>query len=164
MLTWQEISESNLIVVGSAKYNTQLRRLPFEQSFVAEREGIANLRPKPGEPAKYRRRDSGPGEANTLESFALISRLPGLHGRGDIVVLGASFTEGTAAAVQYVTQPPYLRDLFGHLRKSDGEIARHFEVIIRVRFQSAVPVSLGYETHREYRTQPASPATSGQTP
>ena len=104
-MTWEEISANNLIILGSAKYSPQIRDLPLRQTFIVEQNGVTNLHPRSGEPAKFLRRYTQDEDRNIIEEYAVISRLPGVNGRGSIVVLGASATEGTDAAVQYVTHP-----------------------------------------------------------
>ncbi len=147
-LTWEEISENNVIVLGSAKYNPQIRDLPAEQAFVVEQEGVANLKPRPGEPAKYFRQYSGDTDRSILEDYAVISRLPGVNGQGEIVVLGGSATEGTAAAVDFVTDTLHLGRLYAAIKDKDGSVPRHFEAVIRVQFRSMVPVTITYVAHR----------------
>jgi hypothetical protein len=147
-LTWEEIRENNVIVLGSAKFNPQLRNLPSEQAFVVEQEGVANLKPQSGEPAKYLRRYSSDSDRSILEDYAVISRLPGVNGQGEIVVLGGSATEGTAAAVDCVTDPLQLRRLFAAIKGKDGRILRHFEAVIRVEFRAMVPVNINYVSWR----------------
>ena len=148
-MTWEEISANNLIILGSAKYNPQIRDLPLRQTFIVEQNGVTNLHPRPGEPAKFLRRYTQDEDRNIIEEYAVISRLPGVNGRGSIVVLGASATEGTDAAVQYVTDPVHLRNLFGHIDDGTGNIPKYFEVVVRVQFRSMVPVATEYQTHRE---------------
>ncbi len=148
-MTWEEISANNLIILGSAKYNPQIRDLPLRQTFIVEQNGVTNLHPRPGEPAKFLRRYTQDEDRNIIEEYAVISRLPGVNGRGSIVVLGASATEGTDAAVQYVTDPVHLRNLFGHIDDGKGNIPKFFEVVVRVQFRSMVPVATEYQTHRE---------------
>ena len=148
-ITWEEISENNLVILGSAKYNPQIRDLPLQQTFIVEQNGVANLHPRPGEPEKFLRRYTEDADRNIVEEYAVISRLPGVNGRGSIVVLGASATEGTAAAVQYATDPVHLRSLFGHIANNTGKVPKYFEVVVRVQFRSMVPVVTEYLTHRE---------------
>jgi hypothetical protein len=148
-MTWEEISANNLIILGSAKYNPQIRDLPLQQTFIVEQNGVANLHPRPGEPAKFLRRYTEDADRNIVEEYAVISRLPGVNGRGSIVVLGASATEGTAAAVQYATDSVHLRNLFGRIAGNSGKVPKYFEVVVRVQFRSMVPVATEYQTHRE---------------
>ncbi|HEU0141142.1 MAG TPA: hypothetical protein VFQ79_15575 [Bryobacteraceae bacterium] len=150
-LTWEDIGNNNLIILGSAKYNPKIRNLPVEQSFLVEQGGVTNLHPGTGEPAAFRRRYADDPERSIIEDFAVISRLPGVNGRGVIVAVGASATEGTAAAVDYMTDPARLRELFGHLKGASGEVPKYFEAVLRVEFREMVPVRTDYRTHREVR-------------
>lgn len=149
-LTWDEISTHNLVFLGSAKYNPQLRQLPVSQAFLVERGGVTNLKPAAGEPARFLRGYGEGDEREIVEDFAVVSRLPGIQGRGEIVILGASSTEGTWAAMQYATRAESLRELFAKVRSPSAEIPRHFEVLIRARFRDMVPVTSSYVTHRVY--------------
>jgi hypothetical protein len=148
-LTWEEISNNNLIILGSAKYNRHIRDLPVEQSFIVEQAGVANLKPREGEPTKFLRRYDDDLDRSIIEDYAVISRLPGVNRRGAIVVLGASATEGTAAAVDYVTDGRQLRQLFDRMKNPSGQVPRYFEAVLRVEFRSMVPVATHYQTHRE---------------
>jgi hypothetical protein len=148
-LTWEDISNNNLIILGSAKYNPQIRTLPVEQSFLVESMGVTNLRPKAGEPKLFARRYADDPQRSIIEDYAVISRLPGVNGRGVIIALGASATEGTAAAMDYVSDPAKLRDLFARLKKPSGEVPKFFEAVVRVEFRDMVPVKAAYQRHRD---------------
>jgi hypothetical protein len=150
-LTWEDISNNNLIILGSAKYNPHIRALPVEQSFIVEQSGVANLRPREGEPKKFLRRYAQAADRSIIEDYAVISRLPGVNGRGAIVVLGASATEGTAAAVEFVTDATQLRHLFERMKSGSDQVPKYFEAVLRVEFRSMVPVATHYQTHREVR-------------
>jgi hypothetical protein len=147
-LSWEDIGNHNLVILGSAKYNPQIRRLPVEQSFLVETPGVKNVHPRPGEPATFARRYADDPDDTMVEDYAVISRLPGVNGHGVIIAMGASATEGTAAAMHYVTDPAKLRDLFGHLRRDSGELPKYFEAVLRVQFRDFVPVQTDYQTHR----------------
>lgn len=149
-LTWEDISEKNLVFLGSAKYNPQLRQLPHPQNFLAEIEGVANSSPRPGEAVKYFRRHADDPERSIIEDYAVISRLPGPNGRTEVVILGASATEGTAAAVQQVSDPNAMARLLARIKDSHGNVPRYFEILIRAHFRSMVPVKVEYETHRVF--------------
>jgi hypothetical protein len=84
-----------------------------------------------------------------IEDFAVISRLPGVNGRGAVIALGASATEGTAAAMDYVTDAARLRELFARLKGPSGDVPKYFEAVLRVEFRDMVPVRTQYQTHRE---------------
>jgi hypothetical protein len=47
----------------------------------------------------------------TDQTYAWISRLPGLHGRGEVLVLAGPWMPGTLAASQYVTMETHVKEL-----------------------------------------------------
>jgi hypothetical protein len=148
VISWEDIQNSNVIFLGSPKYNQQLTDLLANQQFVIGRHSIQNLRPRPNELQDYKSVWSG-GHAEIVEDHAMITRVPGLHGRGVITVLSARSTEGTLAAVQYVTQAVYARELVAKLKTKGGAMPQSYQVIVRARFKQQVPVSISYATHHE---------------
>ena len=137
----------NLIFLGSPKFNVQLKDIPFEQDFVIEGGSLRNLRPRPGEPAKFPEIWT-PSYSALLEDHALVTRLPGLHGHGEITILAASSTEGTWAATEYVTRPQHAKELVARLRLDSGKLPQAYQVVIRARLKDQVPIETSYVTHR----------------
>ena len=137
-LTWEDIGHNNVIFLGSPKYNLQTRDLPMRQDFVIERGRILNLRPLPGEPATFD--EYHPLHQKVTNGHALVARLPGLHGTGYIMLLASTTTEGTRAAVEYMTRPDYAQRLVGSLRRPDGELAPYFQAVVKVRFKDQTPI------------------------
>lgn len=146
VLAWEDIRQNDMIFVGSPKYNPQLALLPLDQDFIIEEGLIRNRHPRPGESATYGSQ-MAPGAASSEEDHALITRLPGIHGRGEITVLAANSTQGTWAAVEYVTEDEHARELVRSVRLPSGKLPRAFQVVIRARFKNEVPVQLSYVTH-----------------
>jgi hypothetical protein len=72
----------------------------------------------------------------------------GLHGNGEIMRLGASSTEATWAAVEYVTQPSHAKDLVNRVELRNGALPDKYQVLIRVKFRKLVPFDISYVTHR----------------
>ena len=138
-LTWEDIGRNNVIFVGPPKYNLQTRDLPVQMDFVVEHSRVVNQHPRPGEPPSYNETWT-PDRAVLLEGHALISRLPGLHGTGYIMMLASTSTEGTRAAVEYVTRPDYAARLVSSLRAKDGLLPKYFQVVVRAQFKSQVPI------------------------
>jgi hypothetical protein len=147
VLTWNDIGANNVIFVGPPKFNLQVRDLPVVQELVVDAFGIRNLRPRPGEPASF---GEGTMDAqnHSGEAIALISRLPGLHGNGEILVLAGSLTAGTLAATQYVTSEVYTRELLRRIRMPNGKVPPYFQVVISAKYKNWTPVEISYVTHR----------------
>jgi hypothetical protein len=145
-VSWDDIMANNVIFLGSAKYNPQLRDLPAGQTLVMAPGGIRNLKPGPGEPELLR--GNWPvGEPYLAADYALIARTAGLHGQGELLILAASSTEGTGAAVQWVTNPARAAELVRRVRGGAAHLPRHFEVIVHARFKAMVPVETSYQFH-----------------
>jgi hypothetical protein len=145
-LSWEDITGSDVIFLGSTKYNRQLKDMPAGQTLVMVPGAIRNLRPRPGEP-EVLRGEWPSGAPYIAEDYALIARLPGLRREGEMLILAASSTEGTLAAAQYVTQPARVADLMRRLRSKAGRLPAHFEVVIHARFKTMVPVEMTYQFH-----------------
>jgi hypothetical protein len=149
-LSWEELATSNAVFLGPPKYVQHLKDIPVAQDFVVDNDAgaIRNLRPRPGEPASF---SDQPG-APDAETHALISRLPGLHGRGEIFIFASNWTAGTLGAVQYATQPDYARELLRRLRLPSGELPRHYQVLIRLKLQNLYPIEISYVMHHVLNT------------
>jgi hypothetical protein len=83
-----------------------------------------------------------------VEDYALIVQSPGLHDRGNIMVLASSSTEGTWAAVEYVTEAAHARDMVNRLRQPSGNLPKSYQVVIKAKFKEQVPIEISYVTHR----------------
>jgi hypothetical protein len=126
----------------------QLKDISAEQQLVVDSvaDRILNLKPRQGEPPFFPDQVRPTDRDN--ETHALISRLPGLHGRGEVFIFGANWTGATLAAVQYATQPDYAADLVRHLRQPSGELPRHYQIVVKVYLQNQYPVKIEYVLHR----------------
>jgi hypothetical protein len=150
-VTWEDIGTHNVIFLGSPKFNPKLKDIPFEQDFVLEGGSLRNRRPHRGEPQEFAEVWT-PSHSTLLEDHALITRLPGLHGHGEITILAASSTEGTWAATEYVTRPQQARDLVAKLRLASGKMPEAYQVVIRAKYKDQVPIETSYVTHRVLET------------
>ncbi len=150
VLAWEDVRTSNLIFLGPAKFNRQLPELPVEQDFVIEQGAIQNLRPKPGEVARYQK-PSAPEVEDIPEEYALITRMKATAGWGEVVVLASTSTEGTWAAAEYLTNPETLAAMAERLRAEGLGMPENYQVVIKSRFRSQVPIHTEYVTHHVVR-------------
>ena len=166
-LRWHEIAGGRLVFIGPPKFIPQLTQLPVEQALIFEAGVLRNLKPLPGEPAVF---DEGLSESPDLEgqpndsgeAHAIISRLPGLHGRGIILVLSGAWTVGTQGAAQYVTHEPYVEDLLARIKLPDGSYPNYYQVLVKTKYRERTPVAVSYVLHRVLTPQrPAAPRSSG---
>ena len=105
-----------MILLGSPKsisYLKYLRDLHTKAAFEVEEKRIVNYEPANGEAASYARADLK--RENSYDGYALVTRLPGVDGAGNIMILGSPDTEGTLAAWQYVTSAGGAKELMREL-------------------------------------------------
>ncbi len=146
VLSWEEIAKSNTVFLGPPKFAPQLKDIPVEQLLVVDSGAdlIRNVRPQSGEPEVFPDQSGG----TDTGTHALISHLPGLHGRGDVFVFAANLTGATLGAVQYATQPAYAADLVRRLRLPTGELPRYYQILVTVQLRNVYPVQITYRLHR----------------
>ncbi len=139
-LTWEDIDHSNVIFLGAPKYNQQMLDLPGQQDFDIHSSRVRNLHPAPGEPSVFEEKWS-PDHVHLDEGHALISRLPGLHRTGDILILAGSYTESTRAAAEFVTRPEYVAALIKKIHEK-GDVPQYFQLVLHVRYKSHTPIAI----------------------
>jgi hypothetical protein len=147
VLSWDDVRASDVIFLGPPKFNQLLKDIPADEGFAIERGAIRNSRPRPGEPEAYRSTWSQ-DQTQLMEDYALIHRLPGPHHHGEIMILASASTEGTWAAVEYVTKVNYAAELVNRVKTADGKLPRSFQAVIRVECKQQVPWKISFVTHR----------------
>ena len=146
LLSWQQISDHDIIFVGPPKFNRQLQAAALTQDVVVEPDGIRNLKPHPGEPA-YLEDHIVPGKISEGVTHALISRIPGTSGVGEFLIIAGNASPDTLAAAEWLTQPWHAKELVGRLRTPSGSLPRYFQVVIKVEFKQGIPVTGSYVFH-----------------
>lgn len=152
-LSWEELANNHVVFLGPPKYTARLNEIPARPDLIMEGRSIRNLRPRPGEP-ELLEGNWPEGAPHVLEDYALISRLPGIHGRTRYLMLSASSTEGTAAAALFVTDPKFAAELVRRVAGASGRLPEFFQVVIHARFREMVPVEITYQFHHELKESP----------
>lgn len=153
-LGWDELAQHHIVFLGPPKYTPRLNEIPARLDLVMEGRRIHNLRPRAGEPEWLE--GNWPETArHVVEDYALISRLPGVHGRTRYLILSASSTEGTAAAVLFVTDPKFAAELYRRVSSRTGRLPEFFQAVIQARFRDMVPIEVRYRFHHELEREPA---------
>jgi hypothetical protein len=117
---------------------------------VLEANGIRNMSPAPGEPAIFA--DKPPHDPqDTEESYALISRVPGLYGNGEVLYLAGNRISSITGEVQAFTDATFAKTLIAKMKKPDGSIPRYYQVVLKVRSMDTMPIEVSYVLHRELK-------------
>jgi hypothetical protein len=158
-LAMPEVLMDNVIFLGPALGSRQIQALSAGQPLVLESNGIRNLNPSAGEPAFIP--DEPPGSAKgTEKTLALVSHVPGLYGKGDILYLSANQISSTLGAVRALTDPTLARMVVSKLKAQNRAVPRFFQMVLRVESMDSMPIEVSYILHREL--SPRTPAPNAQ--
>lgn len=148
-ISMQQLANNNVLYIGaSVFFDDELHGLPVQLDLVNARPGIHNLHPRPGEPALLS--DQIPtGSSEDGEAYVLITHIPGPLGTSEVETFTSNRTPGRLAAVEWFTDPSYARILVSKLRKPSGEIPRHYQVVLKVKYKAGVPTETSYVFHHE---------------
>jgi len=145
-----EIAMGNVVFLGPVAGNRQMQAMSADRPFVLEPDGIRNMNPAPGEPALFT--DKPPHDPqDTEESYALISRVPGLYGNGEVLYLAGNRISSITGEVQAFTDPMFAKTLVSKMKKSDGTVPRYYQVVLKVRSMDTMPIEVSYVVHRELK-------------
>jgi hypothetical protein len=158
-LAMPEVVMDNVIFLGPALGSRQIQALSAGQPLVLESNGIRNLSPRSGEPAFIP--DEPPGSTKGPEkTLALVSHVPGLYRKGDILYLSANQISSTLGAVRALTDPTLARMVVSKLKSQTGAMPRFYQMVLRVESMDSMPIEVSYILHREL--SPRNPAPIAQ--
>jgi len=149
-----EIAMGNVVFLGPVAGNRQAQAMSADRPFVLEAGGIRNLNPRPGEPEFFA--DRPPKDyQDTEDSYALISRVPGLYGNGEVLYLSGNRISSITGEVQAFTDAMFARTLVSKMKKPDGSLPRYYQVVLKVRSMDDMPIDISYVLHRELTAPPS---------
>jgi hypothetical protein len=147
-----EIAMGNVVFLGPVAGNRQMQAMSADRPFVLEPEGIRNMNPAPGEPELFA--DKPPHDPqDTEESYALISRVPGLYGNGEVLYLAGNRVSSITGEVQAFTDAMFAKTLVSKMKKTDGSLPHYYQVVLKVRSMDTMPIDVNYVLHRELPDQ-----------
>lgn len=146
-----EVAMGNVVFLGPVA-GKQMQAMSAGRPFVLEPEGIRNVNPAPGEPGLFT--DKLPRDPqDTEESYALISRVPGLYGNGEVLYLAGNRISSITGEVQAFTDAMFAKTLVSKMKKADGSLPRYYQVVLKVRSMDTMPIEVSYVLHRELQIQ-----------
>jgi hypothetical protein len=137
----------NVVFLGRMVENRQIKAMTEGRPFLLNAEGIHNMQPQAGEPALFA--DRLPADpSDTEESYALISRVPGLYGNGQVLYLSGNRAAAISGGVQAFTDPAFARTLVAKLKGSTGRVPEYYQVILKIRAMDEMPIEVAYVVHK----------------
>jgi len=142
-----EVAMGNVVFLGRMVENRQLQAMSEGRPFVLDAAGIHNAQPTAGEPALFA--DNLPKDpSDTEESYALISRVPGLYGNGQVLYLSGNRVASITGGVQAFTDPQFAQTLVAKMKNAEGKLPPFYQVVLRVRSMDDMPIDIQYVVHR----------------
>jgi hypothetical protein len=146
-----DLKDYDVILLGSVYANQWAKPFSLKENFVfTDRTSIENLSPRAGEQPEYKSSfDQRTGAL--LEDYALITVVPGMAGTNVVMSLAGIYSEGTQAAVEYVTDKAHLDELQQKLQGRSGKQTepRYFQALLKVRVENSFPTQTVLLTVRE---------------
>jgi hypothetical protein len=143
-----EVAMGNVVFLGPVAGNRQMQAMSVDRPFVLEPEGIRNMNPAPGEPELFANKPPHDPQ-DTEESYALISRVPGLYGNGEVLYLAGNRISSITGEVQAFTDAMFAKTLVSKMKKADGSVPRYYQVVLKVKSMDTMPIEVSYVLHRE---------------
>jgi hypothetical protein len=153
--SWVQLANNNVVYVGAERIiEGKLQSLPVQLEFMYDFAGVRNAHPRAGEPELFA--DPVASLANPPseegESYALVSRIPGPAGQGEMQAFTSNSAPARIAAVQLATSPEGARDMLERLKTPSGQLPRYYQVVLKVKFKGGVPTETSYVAQRELRS------------
>lgn len=147
-LTWNEIRSNNLILLGKADTDAQVRHFLAGSEFIDEGRRVRVVHPRNGEPTEYVPKAASSGSPNWVDRYAVISMVPGPDPPKRVLILAATGAEYPWAVASYLTIPAFAKNLVDHLRLPSGKLPDFYQVVVLTQFRDRRPITIQYVTHR----------------
>ncbi len=145
-LSWEDFRTHNLILLGHDEANRWLdpilSKLPIR---LAVTEGdhprrIVNMNPEKGQASEYRLSYTA-SKDQPSQDYGLVSMIGGTDGRHQLLLINGLNTEGTEAAMEYLTDPASLQNVFSSLRRTAPKHTGRwqFQLVLRTEVRDKVP-------------------------
>lgn len=142
-----EVAMGNVVFLGPVTGNRQMEAMSADRPLILEKEGIRVLHPEEGEPEFLADRQPADPQ-DSEESYALISRVPGLYGNGEVLYISGNSIGSVTGGVEALTDPEFAKLLVEHLKADDGEMPRYYQVVLKIQSMDDMPISQAYVLHR----------------
>jgi hypothetical protein len=139
-LSAEDLKNRNVIMLGGAWVNDWSGKLSDDEDFAySVNATILNRNPQAGEAREYVPQfDDRTGAL--LTDYALITIKPNLTAANKVMVLSGIYSQGTEAAVEFVTGMDYLNQINRRLEQSN--MPGHFQALLKVGVENGIPTTI----------------------
>jgi hypothetical protein len=145
----EDLKNHNAILLGSGWVKEWLGNAPIRECFTAGPAAtLSNQNLLPGDEREYvAKYDEQTGKL--IEDYAIIAVKPGISERKTVMIVAGTRSEGTQAAVEYLTDEHYLADLNQRFNRTIGAFPKYFQVLLKVSVDNGVPTNISVVRVRE---------------
>jgi hypothetical protein len=145
----EDLKNHNAILLGSGWVKEWLGNAPIRECFTAGPAAtLSNQNLLPGDEREYvAKYDEQTGKL--IEDYAIIAVKPGISERKTVMIVAGTRSEGTQAAVEYLTDEHYLADLNERFNRTIGAFPKYFQVLLKVSVDNGVPTNISVVRVRE---------------
>lgn len=145
-VSWQQLADNDVILLGRLLLYQQGSSLPVEPAFVLDTAGVRNLQPLAGEPAVFP--DPQDHQESDGQGLELVSMLPGPLGRTNILSFSSNHAWGVICGVQALADPSFVHVLTNKLRTRSGKLPAYYQVVLKISYRDGIPTTASYVAHR----------------
>jgi len=143
-LSAEDLKNHNVIVLGGVWVNEWSGKLSETEDFIFTGNAIIKNRdPQPGEQPEYISQfDSRTG--SLLVDYALITLKPNISDANAVMMLAGTYSQGTEAAAEFVTNRSYLNQLNQRLEqlRQQGQLPRYYQALLKVGVENGIPTTI----------------------
>jgi len=150
-LVTEDLKNHDAILLGSNWVKEWVGNTPIRKCFTSgPAASISDQNLLPGDErefvAKYNEKTG-----KLIEDYALIAVKPGISERKTVMVVAGTRSEGTQAAVEYLTDEHYMADLNQMFHRILGSFPKYFHVLLKVSVDNGIPTNISVIRVRELR-------------
>jgi hypothetical protein len=148
-LVVEDLKNHDAILLGSNWVNEWVGNTPVRECFTSGSAAtISDQNLLPGDERKFvAKYDEETGKL--IEDYALIVVKPGITERNTVMIVAGTRSEGTQAAVEYLTDEHYMADLNQRFHRTLGAFPKYFQVLLKVSVDNGVPTDISVVRIRE---------------
>jgi hypothetical protein len=150
-LVSEDLKNHNAILFGKSWVKEWVGNAPIRKCFTTgPAASISDQNLLPGDEREYvAKYDEETGKL--IEDYALIVVKPGISERKTVMIVAGTRSEGTQAAVEYLTDENYLIDLNQRFHRTIGAFPKYFQVLLKVSVDNGIPTDISVIRVRELR-------------
>jgi hypothetical protein len=147
----EDLKNNDAILLGSGWVKEWLGNAPVRKCFTSgPAASLSDQNLLPGDEREYVAKYNEQ-TGKLIEDFALIAVKPGISNRKTVMIVAGTRSEGTQAAMEYLTDEHYLAELNQRFLQTIGSFPKYFQVLLRVTVDNGIPTNISVVRVRELR-------------